>query len=368
MKIRTSTALLLDALGHANSVAASKSPKPVLECVAFHADKSTGVRIEATDLDVGLRLHVEDAEVQKEGSVIVPAARLLAVVREVDDDETDLSSKDGVLTLETGSSKFEIRGEAREEFPALADFPDSVDFEVDAGAFQRMARRTVFACAKDAGRFAMHGVQLTANKDSLRLVATDGRRLAKSELTLDAAAGRSLETLVGPKTLSLFDRIQGDGSPRRVEVVATDRQLHLRFGKAHILSRVIEGTFPVIDSVIPKDPPRRMTATVGELAAGLRRAALLTTRDALSVEFLLDPDVLVIKSRAVEVGRAQVEVPVHYDGDPLRIGFNPVYFQEGLRVMDPAAEVELGLSDAKSPARLSDEAAYVYVLSPIALE
>lgn len=368
MKIRTNTTLLLDGLGHANHVAASKSPKPVLECVALHADKTTGVRLEATDLDVGLRLHLEDAVVEQEGSVIVPAARLLAVAREVDDDETSLSAQDGVLSIETGGSKFEIRGEAREEFPVLSGFPDEVDFQIDAAMLQGMARRTVFACAKDPGRFAMHGVQVTVQGTKICLVATDGRRLARSEAELDAECSKSLETLVGPKTLSLLDRIQGDGTPRKVDVATTDRQLHLRFGKAHLVSRVIEGTFPVTDSVIPKDPPSRMKARVADLAAGLRRASLLTTRDALSVEFVLDPDVLVVKSRAVEVGRAEVQIPVQFDGEPLRIGFNPDYFQEGLRVMDPAAEVELGLSDAKSPARLSDDPSYVYVLSPIALE
>ena len=368
MKIKVSTPLLLTALTHANSVASSKSTKPVLECVQIRADLKTGVTLGATDLDLGLRTYVEDAEVEQPGNVVVPSARLLSIVREVDDDLTVLSATKGILSINTGTSNFELRCETHEEFPELSGFPESVDIEVDAVLLQRVTRRTVFACAKDAGRFAMHGVQISVQDKDLRMVATDGRRLARCEVKLDKAGVRPLETLVGPRALALFDRIQGDGSAGMVEVSVGDRQLHIRFGQSHIVSRLIEGTFPATDGVIPQDPPFEMTARVGDLAAGLRRAALLTTRDATSVEFLLDPDALVIRSRAIEVGRAQAEVPVRYEGEPLRIGFNPAFFQEGLRVMDPAAEVTLGLKDAKSPARLSDEAAYVYVLSPISLE
>ena len=370
MKLTLPTAQLLEGIGHGAAVAAAKSPKPILECVVLRADKTTGLTIEATDLDVGLRVHVGDGDVDvvAEGSIVVPAARLLAIVREIDEDETELVEENGNLRVDSGRGVFRLRAEASEEFPQLPYFPDKPDFTIEADAFRGMVRRTAFAAAREAGRFALHGVLLTSDGGRLELVATDGRRLAKSSHALGGGPGKDVRAIIGPKALVLLERALGSAAEPQVEVSLEERQVLLRSGDVLVISRLIDGTFPAIDNVIPQKTAFELRAQVADLASGLRRASLLTTRDSLSVELMLDPESVTIRSRATEVGEAKVEVPVQYDGEPLRIGFNPVYLQDALKVMDPASEVVLGLNDAKSPGRMTDGDDYVYVISPIALE
>ena len=374
MKITLPTQLLLEGIGHGAAVAASKSPKPILECIALRADRTTGVSLEATDLDVGIRYHLGDAAVGEEGSLVVPAGRLLSIVREVDEEETTLEETEGSLAVDTGRSHFRVRGESIEDFARLPYFPDHAAASVPADLLRNLIRRTRFAAATEAGRFALHGVLMHIAGDSIELVATDGRRLALARGHLAEPADKEIKAIVGPKGLGLLERVLGvtdrlaADQGGTVSIAIEDRQVLFRSGGALIVSRLIDGSFPSYTDVVPKSSKHAFTTTAADFAAGLRRASLLTTRDAQSVELLIDPDTVTIKSRAMEIGEAKVEVPVSYDGPPSRAGFNPVFLQDALKVMDPTAEVTFAFNDAKAPATLSDHEDYVYVVMPVALE
>jgi DNA polymerase-3 subunit beta len=206
----------------------------------------------------------------------------------------------------------------------------------------------------------------------LELVATDGRRLARAVRALDgsAAAGsgqKDVRVIVGPKGLALLDRVMG-AQPGEVTVAFQERQILFRVGEALVISRLIDGTFPAYEDVIPRSPAQRFTAPASDLASGLRRASLLTARDSVSVQFDVAPGLLTIRSRAQEVGEAEVEVPVQYDGPAERMGFNPAFLLDALKVMDPAREVRFEFTNGKSPGKLTDGDDFVYVVMPIALE
>ena len=367
MKVTIPTKQLLEGVAHAAAVAANKSPKPILECVAIRADTTTGVSLEATDLDVGLRFHIQDARVDDPGGIVVPAARLLSICREVDEGDTTLIDADGGLTVDTGRSHFYVRGEPIDEFPRLPLFSGGRSLTVPAPLIQNMIRRTAFATAKEAGRFALHGVQLRVTGKDVEMVATDGRRLARTVGSLDKKPEADIHAIIGPRGLNLLERILAS-EVTEVDVAIEDRQALFRAGPALIISRLIDGTFPSLDGVIPAKSDHAFTSTAGDFASGLRRASLLTTRDAMSVELRIEPSSLVIRSRAREVGEAKVEVPVDYDGAPQTVGFNPHYLQDALKVMEPGSVVTFEFTNAKSPGKLSDCDEYTYVVMPIALE
>ncbi|MDA1194121.1 MAG: DNA polymerase III subunit beta [Planctomycetota bacterium] len=377
MKVTLPTQALIEGIGHGAAVAASKSPKPILECVALHASQATGVSLEATDLDVGIRYQLDDAAVAEEGSLVVPASRLLSIVREVDEDETTLQTREGNLSVDTGRSHFKVRGENIEEFRRLPYFPETAAATVPAGLLRNLIRRTRFAAATEAGRFALHGVLLNIKGKSIEMVATDGRRLARAAGTLAKKAARDVRVIVGPKGLGLLERVLATSDASgEVSVAVEERQVLFRAGGALVVSRLIDGTFPAYEDVIPKSSKYSFEVTTAEFAAGLRRTSLMTTRDALSIEVLIDPETLTLKSRAVEVGQATIEVPVRYEGPPTRIGFNPQFLQDALKVMDAAAEITVRFTDGKAPVTLSDLTSdggeelgsYVYVIMPVALE
>ena len=367
MRVTLPTTALLEAVGHAASVAAAKSPKPVLECIALRADRTTGLRLEATDLDVGIRIHVGQADVTEEGDLIVPATRLLGVVREVGEDEVTLGEEDGSLVLSTGRSLFRVRGEDPEAFVDLPRFPSEGGFDLPGDVLKHMIRRTVFATAKEAGRYALHGVLFQLQGSELELVATDGRRLARMTRTLDQGSDQDLRVIVGPKGLSLLDRILG-GDASRVRMALQERQGLVP--AAHLVTkrRLIDGTFPAYEDVIPARTENGFEVAVVDFADALRRVALLTTRDAQSVQFDIGTELLTIRSRAPEVGEAKIDVPITYDGPATQMGFNPGFLSDALKVMGGDTQVRFEFQDGKAPGRLSDEDAYVYVVMPIALE
>jgi DNA polymerase-3 subunit beta len=369
MKVTVPTATLLEAVGHGTAVAATKSPKPALECVALRADTTTGLTLEATDLDVGIRLHLPEATVAEEGVAVVPASRLLGVLREVEEESTTLESHEGALVLTTGRSRFRLRLESEEEFPELPRFPDDERHTLPGALLRQMIRRTVFAAAKEPGRFALHGVLFRVAGEQVELVATDGRRLARAACARQNGANGEAEVrvIVGPKGLSHLDRLLGS-DPGEVSLAVRDRQVLFQLRDALIVSRLIDGSFPAYEDVIPRNPDKVFTIQAAAFATALRQVSLLTTRDAVSVQFDVEPEQLTIRSRAMDVGEALVHVPIAYQGPGERLGFNPAFLLDVLKVMDPAGEVRFQFVSPKAPTKLSDGEDFVYVVMPIALE
>jgi DNA polymerase-3 subunit beta len=306
MKVTLATSALLDAVSHAAAVASTKSPNPILECVVLRAQRAQGLTIEATDLDVGISLLLADAQVSEEGMLVVPAARLLSILREVDQDETTLTEAEGSLAIQSGRNHFRVRGEDARNVAELPVFPSSGGIKLPAAELRAMIRRTVFATAKEAGRFALHGVLFRVADKTLELVATDGRRLARATHGLPAAVGKEVKVIVGPKALSLLERlIPADASgpaAGQISVALHERQVMFRVGGALVISRLIDGTFPVYEDVIPKSSAKGFRTEAGALATALRRAALLTTREAMSVQVDVTQDHQKQRSRAPEVG------------------------------------------------------------------
>lgn len=324
--------------------------------------------------------------------LVVPATRLLSILREVDQDETTLTEAEGSLAIQSGRNHFRVRGEDARNVAELPVFPSSGGVKLPAAELRAMIRRTVFATAKEAGRFALHGVLFRVADKTLELVATDGRRLARATHALSTPVAKEVKVIVGPKALSLLERLvpddagdhsvgsgsvgsssagsgsSGSGSSGTVSVALHERQVMFRVGGALVISRLIDGTFPVYEDVIPKSSAKGFRTEAGALATALRRAALLTTREAMSVQVDVARDLITLRSRAADIGEAKVELPVTYDGPAERLGFNPGFLLDALKVMEPQAEVRFEFTNGKSPGKLSDGDDYVYVVMPIALE
>lgn len=367
MKVTVPTQALVAAVGHCAAVAAAKSPNPVLECIALRAERSTGLVLEATDLDVSLRLVLREVDVAEKGVLVVPAARLLAIVREITAEQITLSEVEGSLVVDSGGSHFRVRGEEPRNFGELPTYPEGAGIALPAAELRAMIRRTAFATAKEAGRFALHGVLFRVAEKTLELVATDGRRLARATHELPKAVGKEVRVIVGPKALTLLERVVPDGVSE-LWMAVQERQVMFRTDDAQIISRLIDGTFPGYEDVIPKPSTKSFRVSVADFSGALRRASLLTTRDAVSVQFDVAKDALTIRSRASEVGEAKVDLPVAYDGPGERMGFNPAFLLDALKVMEPTAEARFEFTTGKNPGKLTDGDDYVYVVMPIALE
>ena len=368
MRLTIPTAPLLEAVGQATAVAASKSPKRILECVAIRASKADGVRIEANDLDVSLRTDLVEARAEEDGVVAVPAQRLIGVLREVGEGrpEITLVGVDGRLEIDTADCHFRIHGEDPAEFHAPEAFPAGGCVSLPFGVLRRMVERTQFATAREPGRFALHGVQFRFTAKELEVVATDGRRLAKAVHALEDGPATELKVIVGTKALGFLSRLSTDDAAK-VDVAVADRRIHFRCGASLLSSRLIDGAFPPYDQVIPAPSAKGFTTKVADFVTALRRAALLTTKELRSVALDVGPDRLTLSSRSPEVGEAKIELPVPYQEAPERLGFNPDYLLDALKVMDPTSDVRFEFTSTRAPGKLTDGAAYVYVVSPVSV-
>jgi DNA polymerase-3 subunit beta len=369
MRATLPTPSFLDAASYASSVVAAKSPKRILECVAVRASKKSGVVLEATDLDVAVRIRLPDAKVVEEGEVVVPATRLVAVLREVSDPEVTLVGVEGRLEVDTrdgekGGCHFRVNGDDPALFPAVPEFPSSGVLTVPAGILRGMIQRTVIATAKEAGRFALHGVLFRVAGGTLELVGTDGRRLSRATQKLPSAPASEVKVIVGVKALGLVERLAVEGSAP-VDVALEERRILFRAGNVLLAARLVDGAFPTYEEVIPKPSNRGIEVPVGDFSTALRRASLLTTREAQSVQMEFQPKRLTISSRAPDVGEAKVSLSVGYADAPERMGFNPNFLLDALKVMDPGRSVRFEFTNGKAPCRLTDGDDYVYVVAPL---
>jgi len=366
MKANFNRAALAEALGLLTSVVPSRTPKPILRCVQITADEKE-VRICATDLEVGINYLVSEVQVEKPGEVIVPADRLAAIVRESGDDVLVLEAAEGTCEIKGADSHFTIYGHEPGQYPVVPDFEGTADIKISLTNLQAGIEQCLFATARESSRYAINGILWEIKDKKLTLVATDGRRLARSRVNLASAPkGEPPTNLIVPgKAMGLLDKI-GSSEKDTVSVKLIDNQILISCANVVLSSNLVEGNFPKYEDIIPTDYDKKLTLSTDAVLSAARRASLLTSEESRSIKLSVAKDKLVFSGRAPEAGDAQVEMPINYKGEPIEIGFNPQFLIDVLRVIKtPEFELELGQPDR--PGLIKSGTNFLYVLMPINL-
>jgi len=370
MKVICDRAALLDAVNNVGSVVASRTPSPVLQCVKLTAADGM-LTLAATDLEVGLHLGVEQVDVQEDGLALIPADKLAQIVRSSDDPTLTIETDDHTVHIRGSDSHFAIYGYDPKEAPNVRDFDEeAVDCQIDAGALHMLIHRTAFAAAAEHSRYAINGILFDREEKQLRLVATDGRRLAVARGQCLSASGKK-SCIIPTKALGLIGKLLRDPESA-VSVVIEENQAMFRIGQgagaAVLSSTLVEGTFPPFEDVVPKDQDKRVTFDVDVLSSAIRRAALLTNEESKGVRLSFAPDMLTLTSRAPEMGEAEIQIHLEkYDGEPLEIGFNPGFITDALKVID-GGDVIVELKAANKPGVLRTGNEFTYVVMPVNLQ
>ncbi|MHC4572740.1 MAG: DNA polymerase III subunit beta [Planctomycetota bacterium] len=380
MKVNFSRGALADALGLLTSVVPSRTPKPILRCVKIAA-AGNEVRICATDLEVGINCLVSGVQVEDAGEVVVPADRLAAIVRESTDEVLSLQAAEGTCEIKGADSHFTIYGQEPGQYPAVPDFDGEADIEVGLDSLQAGIGQCLFATAKESTRYAINGVLWEIKGKKLSLVATDGRRLARSRLNLAREPKKRAETakgdakaessasvaqmIVPAKTMSLLEKIGGSDKDT-VVVKLVDNQILISCANVVISSNLVEGNFPKYEDIIPTDYDKKLTLSTEAALSAVRRSALLTSEESKGIKLTIGKNGIVFSGRAPETGNAQVNMPVDYKAEPIEIGFSPQFLIDVLRVVKtPEFELELGQPDR--PGLIKSGPNFLYVLMPINL-
>ena len=376
MKVICNRGALLDALTVTGNVVASRTPKPVLQCVKLTADNDR-LTLAATDLEVAIRYSDSQVQVEQGGEALLPADKLRDIVRESMDDTLSIEvgadkeggSAAGVASIRGQDSHFKIFTQKASDFPPVPDYEGEPDFEIAGGHLKQLIGQTLFAAAREQTRYAFNGVLVVAKGKTINLVSTDGRRLAQAKGDISGGGKLSKDgakAIVPAKALTLIDKLIDDPE-ETVSVQVRENQVIFHTPSATLTSNLVEGQFPPYEDVIPKDADKKMTASTADFLSAIRRAALLTTEESKGVRMAFTKKGLVLTSRSPESGEATVNFPAKFEGADVEIGFNPTFLTDALRVVD-SDEISLELTAANRPGLLRGGANFLYVIMPVNLQ
>jgi DNA polymerase-3 subunit beta len=362
MELKIGVPELAKALGRSQGIVEKKSTMPILSHVLLEARKGGQLIVSATDLDLAVSSE-HTCEVVKEGALAVSARHLYEIVRSLPEQEVTLrKASNNYLEVRSGPSEFKIVGLPAEDFPALPKF-DRVPFaDVDPKALLELIERTFFAVSTDETRYNLNGVYFEPGAGTLKLVATDGHRLSLAEKPLPEAFGLKKGVILPKKGLTELKKLLVEAAEAAEETPEAklgflDNSAIFRRPGVVLVMRLIEGLFPDYKQVIPKAGEKVVKIGRGRFAETLRRISLLSSDKAHAVKLELGKGVLTVLSQNPDLGEAKEQVPVEYDGEPLKIGFNARYLTEVLGVLK-SGDVQFELADDLSPGVLrgADEA------------
>ncbi|MDE2506045.1 MAG: DNA polymerase III subunit beta [Planctomycetota bacterium] len=364
---------LLNAFAMVTGVAPTRSPKPILQNVKFVVDGEEGSTLLATDLEVGIRHRVLGVQVEEPGAVILPTLKVGSILRTSTDDELLIETVDDQILIRGRHSEFKLPSDNPEHFPEVPDFAAVSYHVVSAADLRRLIRRTSFATDPESTRYALGGCLIEFTHESLTMVGTDGRRLARMIAPADienpdAAPSLSGSPVVPVKALKILERNINDDDPPVHIAIQSDKNVLVRTENAVIYSRLVEGRFPRYQDVFPTHVENKVSVEVGPLRMAVEQASIVTSEESRGVDFNFSEGVLRLASQAADVGSSHVDLPLGYEGKPVEITFDPRYLTDALKTLDDASTVHIELIDSKNAAVFKTDDRYTYVVMPLTRE
>jgi DNA polymerase-3 subunit beta len=366
---------LAGGLQRVQGIVERRGTMPILSNILLEAKGET-ITLFATDLEIGMR-GTHPARVASDGAVTVSARKLYEIIRELPEGDVHLATQENQwVRIECGRSEFRIMGLPPQEFPALPGLEKEVLLPTPAKRLAAQLKRTLFAVGESDARYILNGTLLKVTgqgkKRTMRLVGTDGHRLAVADQELTGPAPTGEFQAIIPKKAALemkrqLEETEGlDGD--QIELGFGKNQLILEQGGTVLLARLMEGNYPNYQQVIPKDNDKKALIPRTEFEAALRRVAILAREKTYAVKLSLEPGGLELAASNPDLGEAKEGLAVRYDGKGVAIGFNARYLLDVLAVME-GDTVEFEFKDALGPCVLRQEGDpdYLCVVMPMRL-
>ncbi len=352
------------ALSAAAAVVPLRGARPSLKNALLIGEADGSLEIHATDMEVGLRYKLKAESIQSPASLCLPCITLSGLLKECTEDVVTLetSGPKGILTV--GRDRFEVLGQESSDFPEVPAMGEGAALSVPAAELAKMIDRTIFAAAREQGRYAINGVYMQCKDKLLEIVATDGRRLAFCKKKLKSGAldeGIIIPIKMMQEIRKLCDNVP---SGEDLQIAVKGRAVLVSGAAVTLSSLVVEGIFPKYQQVIPKDSDKEVTFKREALFQALRKAVFLTSEETRTVQLNFSPGTCLVEARSPDKGQAAVTLEAEYSGEAMGIGFNPQYLQDALRVL-VSDTVRIELKDPARPGVLREGNDFLYVLMPV---
>jgi len=364
MHVTMTRQALLQSVQRCQNIVERRHTVPILSNVLLEAREGK-LHVTATDLEVGLRTQAA-ATVEAPGATTVAARKLFEVLRELGEDaDVELHTEGAFLHLRSGRAKFRLAAMDAEKFPSVEAEPDAAELRIDGADLARMIACTGFAMSHDETRKYLTGTLFDLHDSGrLRLVATDGHRLAMTEAHLQQSAP-SRGCIVPRKAVAEMRRL-AEEMPEQVVLSLGARQIRLQAGPHHLTSKLIDARFPAYEDVIPLDNPARALLDAAEFDRALRRVMIVANEFTHDVRLQFKADGLLISAHNTEQEEAEEFLEIEYAGPDVTIGFNGRYLRDVLGVVQ-GPKVDFQIKDGLSPVLVLDEgdASSRYVIMPM---
>jgi DNA polymerase-3 subunit beta len=363
MKITVGKQELQERLANIQSIVEKRSTMPILSHFLLEVGEQ-GCAITATDIETAVKEPLA-AAIEAPGRLCIPARKLFEIVKELDGDVTIASEDAQWLTVSAGKSAFKLACLAPEEFPSWPELASARDLSVDAPVLLQMIEKTLYSAGESDTRYTLNGLLFHLHGGDLTVVGTDGHRLAIITRAIPSDAGaEELKVIVPRKTASELRKfLGGDGE---VRVLVGPNHILFRIGEVEFLARLIEGSYPNYQQVIPATNDRKMTVAKEAFVKGLRRVSVISRDRSNAVKVDIAPGVLTLTASNPDLGEASDEVTAEYEGEALAIGYNARYLLDALQAMS-GESVRVELKDQLSPTLIkeADDESYKCVVMPM---
>src|SRR5271157_4887478 len=375
MKLTIERAALLKALGHVQSVVERRTTIPILSNVLLRAEAGS-LALSATDMDLEIIERVS-VQIEREGRTTAPAHTLYDIVRKLREGaqvEIEASGERNAMVLRSGRSTFTLQCLPPEDYPVMASSELPHNFALPASELRALIDRTRFAISTEETRYYLNGIFLHATKNDevpvIRAVATDGHRLARVEIVLPEGAAGMPGVIVPRKTVLELRKLVEE-SEDEIQLALSETKIRFHVGKATLISKLIDGTFPDYDRVIPTANDKVLEVKCKEFAEAVDRVSTISTEKSRAVKLAIASNganggSLAISATSPENGTAVEEIDAIYLAEPIEIGFNSRYLLDITAQIDGEG-AQFVMSDSASPTivRDRDDPSALYVLMPM---
>jgi DNA polymerase-3 subunit beta len=370
MQLTIERAVLLKALSHVQSVVERRGTIPILANVKLEAAGEL-LSLTATDMDITVMEGVA-AKVGEEGAMTVPAHMLYEIVRKLPDGaEIAITKKadDAKVTLKAGKSRFTLSSLPVDDFPVISEDDLQTQFTITVDECRALLDKTRFAISTEETRYYLNGVYFHSTSDDgaqvLRAVSTDGHRLARVQVALPDGAADMPGVIVPRKTINELVKLTEEGG-QDVNISLSETKIKFVCGSAMLVSKLIDGTFPDYDRVIPVGNDKIMEVEGKSLSQAVDRVSVIASEKSRGIKLQLEESNLTLSATGAEQGSADEALEVKYSADKVEIGFNSRYLLDVLGQIE-SDTVQMIFADSQSPALIRDPAdlGALYVVMPM---
>lgn len=365
MKFKASQKELYRGINISQRAVSSKNTMPVLTGIYLETKKEKGLHLIATDLELGIENWIE-AEIIKEGSIVIPAKHLKRIIRELPDETINFNVNPETFEADINciNSEFNIKGFNPEEFPQLPEVNIPQEVNISTDKFKTMIEEVNFSTSTDQTQPALTGVLTIIDTDNIKMIATNTYRLAYSEINVETEIEEKIKAILPGDTLNELSHLLE--SKETIKMLINPNYISFNFQDITVISRLIEGEFPNYNQVIPDDYNTEIKVEKTKLKKAVKRVSLIARLDSNIISLAVEKNKMIINSTETETGHAHEEIDIKLNGPEQNINIDAGYLLDVLKVLKEE-EVTIQLIGPLNPLiiKRNDEKKYIYLIMPV---